>query len=486
MAEQDHDAVVIGTGPSACALVAALLERGVRPLVVESSQDQTPSPVGAAAPDNDYVGFKTWNGSDAMYRPHPAAGITYDDRLRIRASNYLGGLSRVWGATYDQYAEYRRWPKDCIPSAADWSLVAGLIPRSVTGQPGTRGPDGLQELAVAPRLRDLIDAFKQREEPASYRVQPSNLALQTRTSAENHCNRTGQCLSGCPRESIWWAGAQFSGWAAAGDIELVRGWYARSFEESDNGVRLRMQDASGVHRDVVTRRLFIGAGPIATAAIMLRSTRLETVTIRDSMTGFTGMLDLGRARNGLNGYHTLSHVWARTRDDTSFAIQLYPQDPSHGERLRKSFPHAPQALLTALNRRFYPAIAYLDSDASGTIEVTQHGDEVRVAPGLNGDRARMVRHVTAFGLRAARLGFALPSLLTQVGAPGGGFHIGSSFAHGDRTDDLGRPRGLERVHIVDSSVLPHLEAGSITPTVMANAGRIGRLMPMEAGECTMR
>lgn len=472
MAEPDHDVVVVGTGPSACALVAVLIERGVRPLVVESSQVTSSTPAGDVTPDNDYIGFKTWNGSDAMYRPHPAAGIAYDERLRIRAGNYLGGLSRVWGATYDEYSEYRRWPSTCIPGAADWSLVRRLVPRGVTGQPGTVGAGGQQGLSMAPRLRQVMDRLPQ---GTAFRTQPSTLALQTETDFDNHCTQTGQCLSGCPRESIWWSGAVFSRWAAAGDIEVVRGWCATSFEEAPPRVRLRMEDVAGSAREVSAGRLFLAAGPISTAAIMLRSGRADAVTIRDSMTGFTGLLDLGRGRQLPFGHHTLSHVWVRSARDASFAIQLYPQDPSHGERLRKRFTRAPKALLTALNRRFYPAIAYLDSDASGTLELSRHGRLIHVAPGATGDRTRMVRQVTSLATHVARLGFLLPSVVTQIGAPGSGFHIGASFPHGNGTDDLGRPIGLDRVHLVDGSVLSHLEAGSITPTVMANAARIGRM-----------
>jgi choline dehydrogenase-like flavoprotein len=40
------------------------------------------------------------------------------------------------------------------------------------------------------------------------------------------------------------------------------------------------------------------------------------------------------------------------------------------------------------------------------------------------------------------------------------------------TDVLGRPAGFNRVHVVDSTVLPTIPATTITFTVMANARRI--------------
>jgi len=49
----------------------------------------------------------------------------------------------------------------------------------------------------------------------------------------------------------------------------------------------------------------------------------------------------------------------------------------------------------------------------------------------------------------------------------------SANPSGLETDLLGRPQGLKRTHIVDSSVLPSIAATTITFTVMANAHRIG-------------
>jgi choline dehydrogenase-like flavoprotein len=43
---------------------------------------------------------------------------------------------------------------------------------------------------------------------------------------------------------------------------------------------------------------------------------------------------------------------------------------------------------------------------------------------------------------------------------------------GKGSDLLGRPNGFQRIHVVDSSVLPSIAPGPITFTVMANAMRI--------------
>jgi choline dehydrogenase-like flavoprotein len=66
---------------------------------------------------------------------------------------------------------------------------------------------------------------------------------------------------------------------------------------------------------------------------------------------------------------------------------------------------------------------------------------------------------------------------SRVGTAGGGFHAGSSFPMALnpgrlQSDVSGRPAGLSRIHVVDSSVLPNIASSTITLSVMANAHRI--------------
>jgi choline dehydrogenase-like flavoprotein len=56
-------------------------------------------------------------------------------------------------------------------------------------------------------------------------------------------------------------------------------------------------------------------------------------------------------------------------------------------------------------------------------------------------------------------------------------HLGGQFPHSlikqpNKTDIYGRLDGLERVFIVDSSVLPKVNTGPLTFTIMANSKRI--------------
>lgn len=470
-----HRVVVVGTGPSSCAAVSALLERGLRPVVLESAPESGTvlSDKLEALPQG--MGFKTWNGSDAMYRSHSHSCLTYAPELNVRAANYLGGLSRVWGATFGQYREYRRWPRECIPTEADWMAVARILPRTVTGIDSSVGNDVHRVLPVEPRLRNLLNSGHPK---STLDAIPSTLAISTRMSSEFACELAGTCLQGCPHDAIWWAGREFMKWQAEGYIDLRYGHLVTSIVENIDQVNLHVLTSGGRSQEIHARQVFLGAGAISTAAILVSSGIAPRLSIRDSQTAFGGMLALrGRVRRSQHR-HSLSHVWMQEAENSGFMAQMYPPHTSHAERLRGRAPGVPRSLVNRVAERFFPFIAYLDSDQSGTLEVSPVGKGVRVSPGATGNSKAMRGGVNRLAGEVLRSGFLLPPFALEMAPPGGGFHMGASMPHGSRTDEFGRPLGHERLQLVDASVFPHIEAGSITPTVMANAHRIARTVPI--------
>jgi choline dehydrogenase-like flavoprotein len=253
-----------------------------------------------------------------------------------------------------------------------------------------------------------------------------------------------------------------------------------SLKEQQGGdlVSLRLVDVSGARSEVDCCRVFVAAGAIATGAIILSSGLADGITVRDSQTAFGAMVSARRSRK-VQPAHTLSHLWARARGGTEFLAQIYPPDRSHAARVAGKLPGVPPRVVDGLIGRLYPFIAYLDSDHSGTLVLSRSGGTVIVTPGREGDRRMMSQHLRRLAKQAARAGFLLPYFASDLAPQGGGFHFGASLPHGTGTDAWGRPFGLQRVHVVDASVLPHIEAGSITPTVMANAHRIARTASLE-------
>jgi choline dehydrogenase-like flavoprotein len=140
------------------------------------------------------------------------------------------------------------------------------------------------------------------------------------------------------------------------------------------------------------------------------------------------------------------------------------------------------SVLEGIEKRFFLFQGFLHSEHSATLEFTLESseeakDRVMIRGRPNPDSLRVARRAQRL-LRKALVGFGVipPGYLKMV-PPGRSFHVGGSFPMGGadsacRSDRLGRPAGLKRVHILDAATFPSIPATTITFSIMANADRV--------------
>ena len=77
-------------------------------------------------------------------------------------------------------------------------------------------------------------------------------------------------------------------------------------------------------------------------------------------------------------------------------------------------------------------------------------------------------------------------MATQYSRIGAGNHLGCAFPMRESpqgpadSDQIGRPAGWRRIHVVDSTVFPSIPATTVALLIMANADRIAREMDLAA------
>ncbi len=519
--------VVVGSGPTGVACALELADRGEDVTILDVGRGPDEEKARRYAPladlppsdwdpqliedlraefsvSRDQLPLKPVLGSLHPYAttdpsaPRPGSGIG------ATPSNARGGLSTAWGAAILPYRE---------SDIADWPLgLEDLVPfyRSVLRfMPIAARRDRLEAefpLYVDGRPADVeptpqIDAFLGDLDRGAERLRDegvlagrARIAVRTEDDGGGRgCRRTGLCLHGCPLGAVWSAEQMLGALAARPNVSYVPDRRVERFEEGPDSVRVTARTAVGDEEEVRAARLFVAAGALPTTRLVLRSLDAagERVELADSQYYTFPLLrsrgaDVGVDRLG----NTLAQAFLEVNDESdprrSAHVQVYGYSALMLREVASTV-HLPPGLVERVGRPLLSRLlfcqGYLHSDRSRRIGAELDGGEpsgpLRLWP--LGSAELTAEAVGAVLARIGRVAGALRARplrpLLRIWEPGRGIHVGGGFPmrespSGLETDLLGRPAGLRRVHLVDSSVFPTVPPTTITLTAMANAQRI--------------
>ena len=517
--------IVIGSGPAGVAAARALAERGheVTILDVGRGPDERVSQKYAELsehPPEEWrdelveelrqefsVGRSTLPpkpvlGSLHPYAPGDPSAPAPGSAVGITPSLGKGGLSAVWGAAILPYREtdLAGWPLrlgDLAPfyrSVLEFLPLAGRRDRLDREFPLYReDPTDLRPTAQIRSLLSDLEGSEAAIEAHSVVAGRARVAVRTADGpAGRGCRYTGLCLHGCPLGAIWSAGQALSELQSRWGVRYLPGSYVERLTESAAGVEVLYRTAER-RESMRAERVFVAAGVLPTTRLLLHSLDAagEAVELRDSQYyTFPLLRSAGcRVSVGTQG-NTLAQAFIELNDREdprrSGHIQVYGysdlmlREAAATLRLPpRPFERVAQPLLS----RLLFCQGYLHSDRSRAIRAELGGSDQDAPLELSpvGSAEAVERSVVAMlgRLRAiARPLRAVPLRpMLRVWEPGRGIHVGGSFPMsveptGLESDLLGRPAGLRRVHVVDSSVFPTVPPTTITYTAMANAQRI--------------
>ncbi len=506
--------IVIGSGPSGVAAATALIARGRPVLMIDGGRRLDPGQEKrraemAASPPETWSDAQrhAWTapqfrtpagqtrrfGSDHAMEPAQATVADPPAAFGLRASRAVGGLSNLWGAAMLPYRQkdMAGWPLGEADLAAHYRAVLEFVP--MAGQ-----QDALAELfpavpmaRAAPipasaQARALLDRLSARAD--ALRALGVTVG-RARTAVSGACTACGMCLHGCPWGHIWSATRQLDRLARHPGFTHRPGSLARSFEETGNGVRVRLAGGQALEG----ARLFIAAGVLETARIVLASGPLRQLQLRDSQQAFVPMLQRWRNRRRPDRMPltTLPQIFAEIDAPEVSAhtvhAQIYTWNEYFAADLTASYAAGlalARPAFQALARRLVVAQLFAHSHHSAHMSLGLAPDgRLRVAIEDNARSAGILQRARRrLGAAMRRGGLITLGLAMRQGTPGSSFHAGASLPMSQnpraaQSDVLGRPAGLERVHVVDASVLPAIPATTITLPVMANAHRIASAAP---------
>lgn len=529
------DVAVIGSGVCGFAAAHALVDRGLRPTILDVGEqlDELRSATVAKLKE---VSPKLWpTEDDALLRHNNTFGTSDLPKKLHFGSDYIyaadrsfaplrtlspgrapfptfakGGFSNIWGTAVlpVDSCDMVDWPVTAADIAPHFRKVAQLIP--ICGGEGTLDAafpaycDKLGTLDPGPQGETLLEDL-QRAEPrlAALNILYGKARLAIHTSgvseAELACSGCGECFLGCVRGSMFSTVSSLDRMAREGRIAYQPNVFVRRISENAQKVTLAILGPhSSAERTLTFDSVFVAGGPINTTRLLLQSAGLygQTVLLKESQKFVLPMLRRRGAPTGVEQPSvTLASAFIEAKvpslSEHWIHIQAVPMNRLIVDGIGLPGMKDGSRFWRPLLWRLMMGFCGLHSDHSSHVAVS-----LRKIDGTKPDVLELDLRVSDKARREARIaaralfhkGFAFGTMfchwMIKFSNPGSGTHCGSSFPMrlnpGRRFDSdiFGRPFGWRRTFVVDSSVLPSIPGTTLAFTAMANAHRIASLAPL--------
>jgi len=516
----DVEVLVVGTGLGALGAVLALIESGIKPLVVDVGRD-LPSQLEAVRSRMALLPPERWSAEDvSLLARNDTAGRSRVPKKLVFGSDHfyaenadtpphsfaLGGFSAGWGGAFlpPRQEDLADWPVSAQELHQHARAAVRTLPLSEPVDelsnwfpPLREEPGPVLRLSQGQQiLLDRVRAAAGRSGLSRVGVGQSRLMTSVAsgdTPNGSECRMCGFCMAGCLYGSILSSGAVIHRLAAAGSLELLIGHRVAKFTERGDHVEVSTLDTTGRPAATLTcQQLLVGAGAVESARLVVRSLAPRTRTLRVLRTGgaVVPFASLQRLPSPWPNMNTQSSVFMDLVDpDISphwVHVQLAPANELMLDKLSLSSRgrQASRARIRwAALERFAFGIVNLHSDHGAHYEMAFSDGPLSEISATRtvypGERRQTVRRATATVRRVLRrAGLIALRPLQQDSADGIGYHLGGSLPmttdpkDPTETDGSGRPAGADRVHVVDASVLPSLPGTTLGVLILANGHRI--------------
>lgn len=519
--------VVVGSGLAAIGAIRALIANGERPLVLDIG-NTLPSHLEQLRRTMATCDPSEWDVSqrEELSRNEGVSGKLVPRKLVMGSSYFYskeqgdlpaegnfqtgtppwssarGGFSVGWGAAVlpPAVSDLAGWPISHSEVLAYARLATSGMPLSepiddLTPVFGSlrNGEAGIIPLSTGQsELLQMLQKQTTNYAASQVLVGQSRLLTESRAGLPTSCRRCGYCSAGCVYGSIYSAEQDIISWVADGKISYQSGVQVFRVAEQSDAVRIDFA-RDGKSQSVEADRLFLASGAVSTSRILLNSASLPLDNVTLHRTG--GVL---QAFGGIRGFEI---AWPEVNTQTSHLIELRAEDVSpYWAHVQVGQPNELVLRKLGVKEAINPGLRQrIVKRAAGHLVTTMlnvnsaHGPryEMRVVHRRDGIPPVQTRQtwsdqgkqtVNALSNRLGkflhRSGFWSIPFARQDSGAAQGYHFGASFPMASRpgsdteTDSLGRPFGWNRVHVVDTSVLPAIPATGIGLITIANAYRV--------------
>lgn len=500
MNELVADDVVIGSGPTGWAACMGVWARGGEPLIIDIGYTSTNSSSESVV-QNPMVKSKSRFGSEHMYSfPLSEFQINQPSGI-LPLSGALGGFSTVWGAGIQPVSEA---DLNGVPTSVrqNWlSSSAELLKKmDFLGRNdllSIRDPWPViphDEVVTSSRFKMILHRADSKQSIKMQKVVYGSPRLAIKgsrnRSLKNSCTLCGQCMSGCPEDSIFDAGQAIHKGILEFGGNYMNGLVTKISADADPVAPLRddvvaeVRVADGSTIYVRAKHLYLAAGAIGTPILLQKSGLAPPILdVRDSQMFYGAFVSIDKYDKSRlfmstsQGYFSTSSGVAVEQE---LSMSVYEYSDEFKNRLEQMVPRLIRPLIklvAPITRQIVPGIGFLSQDVSGLIRLTFDGKKTSVSFKKNAATPKAIRSAKKLtGSTSRRLGLIPIPNPFPTPSVGAGFHAGASMPMGSEkknlTDWNGRLKLVPSIQIVDSTSLMRIKAGSHTFMAMANAYRI--------------
>ncbi|MDA9086263.1 FAD-dependent oxidoreductase [Methylophilaceae bacterium] len=516
----DFDVIIIGSGPAGVSAAFPLVESGLNVLMIDGGQEATIAPPIKPFLESREKDIDQWRWmvGESFYALQMRQAVSpklrvptndyvfnkFLDANKIKAQDYVavgslatGGLSNAWGCGVAKLSDTELSEFPCHKSDLNisYETVARRIGISGGNEDDLKDYFGLDEWSQPPIELDALHEYlyarytkrKAKCSQMGFRLGRSRVAALSKDfSGRLACNKSGNCMWGCYRKSLYSASDDLPALRKFKNFHEERGFIVDELTKNNEILSVQGQvNSTKESKNFIARKVMLAAGTLATTRLALKTIRYkESVQLMTCPTAaFLLWLPslLGEPRVPAFGLGQLSFsltlqkikAFGSTFGASGISISEFvrhlPLQKRYGIDLLRSLLSSCIVGNVFLPGNLSISTAKLKGDGSLLVS----GGYSEEVPDTMIEISRHLRK--AYGLLGAKM---LPGSF-KVGSPGGDIHNSGTLPMRENpslgeTDSLGELKGFLGLHIVDGASLPMLTEKSHTLTIMANADRISR------------
>ena len=464
-----YDFIIIGSGLTAFAALSELEETKSRILVIDygliakkSDKDFQEIDISQIKPtvNKKFIGdtFATDIISNGRIK-----------NLNISSSYALGGLSNIWGCAVEEFGlnEFKDWPDIQKGLSLGYKRLKEKInfisPLDLTNK-------GDFDLFYFNKLKD--SKFK------NYEIKKSILAID-----KGLCKFCNECLYGCRHNATFNAKNYIEEQIKTKRIDYEPNIHVDSVKDADQFSTVFGSYKNGKKVIFKGKKILICTGAINTAKLVLNSfPEIKKIEIRDSQ-----CFNMPLISNKLTGVNhkkdaiALSQFIIKQKEiiaNKSIHYQIYYPSLYINNLINSKLDFLPFNLPEYIKKRIYVIQGYLPSDLSSSVTLIKTKNNIKSDLSRRYSEIYLTHSINSISRILSKSGLMPLQSLLNVMPVISGYHFGSSLPMSNKnltspyTDFYGRLEGVHNIHVLDSSILPNIPAGSYSYTVMANAIRI--------------